>query len=133
MSLFVRRSRLALLTVAAAATTAAACYGHHGAGWVEQPPLFVDVVNHNTLDINVYTVHSGMRIRLGTVNALTVGHFRVAANQFGDGSLQLYASPIGATRGYLSETVYVTPGVVVTWTLQQVLSESSLVVSDTTS
>ncbi len=132
MSFLARRSRLALLTVTAMAA-AAGCYGHHGAGWVETPPLFVDVVNHNTLDINVYTVHSGMRMRLGTVNALTNGHFRVAATQFGDGSLQLYAAPIGATRGYLSETVYVTPGLVVTWTLEQVLSQSSLIVSDTTS
>lgn len=132
MSHIPRRFRTALLMVAAAAASAG-CYAHHGAGWVQPAPVSVDVVNHNTLDINVYTVHSGMRIRLGTVNGLTNGHFQVQANQFGDGSLQLYASPIGGARGYLSETVYVTPGLIVTWTLEQVLSQSALVVRDTTS
>lgn len=126
-----RHLRTALLAAAALAT--AGCYAHHGAGFVQPPPVVVDIVNHNTLDINVYTVHSGMRMRLGTVNGLTSGHFQVAANQFGDGSLQLYASPIGGSRGFLSETVYVTPGLLVIWTLESVLPQSSLVVRDTAS
>lgn len=126
-----RSSRAVLLTLAAVATTG--CYARHAGGWVEPAPVYIDVVNHNSLDVDVYTLHSGMRMRLGTVVSATTVHFKASSREFADGSLQLFASPIGSSHGFLSETVYVQPGVVVTWTLEQSLTQSSLVVRDTTS
>lgn len=124
---------LRAVPLALAVLAAGGCYARHAGGWTEPAPVYIDVYNHNSLDINVYTVHSGMRMRLGTVVAATAGHFKAASREFADGSMQLYAAPIGANRGYLSETIYVQPGVVVTWTLEQSLPQSSLVVRDTTS
>ena len=130
MPRFSRSFRAVPLTLAALAMMG--CYARHVGGWVEPAPVYIDIVNHNSSDMDVFTVHSGMRIRLGTVVAATTVHFKTASREFADGSMQLYASPIGGPRGYLSEMIYVQPGVVVTWTLEQSLMQSSLVVRDTT-
>ena len=124
----VRRVSFALVLLLGMSTVA--CY-HRGANAEDAEPVYVDVTNHNPSDMNIYLVHAGMRIRLGTVTTEMTGHFKLKAHEFGDGSFQLLASPLGGSRGFLSEMVYPQSGQTVTWTLEVVLIQSTLTIQDT--
>ena len=97
----------------------------------ESTMVTVNVVNHNSLDMTIYTVRQGFRDRLGSVTAATTGTFRVRLRQLGaGGDLQLFADPIGSTRGYTSEIVHLFVGQTVDWTLESDLARSFLSVRD---
>ncbi|HET7457594.1 MAG TPA: hypothetical protein VFJ74_08055 [Gemmatimonadaceae bacterium] len=93
-------------------------------------PVTVSVENRNHLDVIVYAVHEGgARERLGLVTSGSVGRFnlpRRAAARGGD--LYLVAHPVGTNDNYLSDRVNPQPGQRVTWTLQQGMERSSIVV-----
>ncbi len=125
---------LFLLLVAATAFAASGCY-HRGVGnqEEEEEPVYVAVTNHNSLDMTIYVVRSGMRMRLGMVTTTSTGHYKLTMAQVGgDGSFQLLASPIGGRRPFYSDMLHVAPGQVVEWNLEMSLPQSSLVVRDTT-
>ena len=92
--------------------------------------MTVSVENRNHLDVIVYAVHEGgARERLGLVTSGSIGRFnlpRRAAARGGD--LYLVAHPVGTNDNYLSDRVNPQPGQRVTWTLQQGMERSSIVV-----
>lgn len=75
------------------------------------PEVTVEVDNHNWSDMVVYAVRGGMRVRLGTVSAMSRGRFPVPRSALASsGQLRLFADPIGSSRGYLSDAISVRPG-----------------------
>ncbi len=119
------------LAVMALAIASSACFQHHAAGWVDEEPIYISVSNHNSMDMDIYAVHEGMRTRLGTVVTSSTGHFKAKSSQFGGyGDFQLYAHPIGSRSGLFSERVVASPGTIVEWSIEAVLAQSTLVVRD---
>lgn len=86
------------------------------------------VENRHWLDVNIYLMRGGQRIRrLGTVTALGTQTFRAPANQVVHvADLYLLADPIGSRGSYRSETMMIGPGQRVDWTLANVLHRSAL-------
>jgi hypothetical protein len=86
------------------------------------------VVNHNTLDMTIFNVRQGRRERLGQVTSLSTASFKLHVNRLPANELQLYADPLGATRGTTSEIVRISPGDTVEWTLQSDLGRSHVTI-----
>lgn len=71
----------------------------------------VVVENNNFADVNVYAIHSGQRIRLGTVTGNTTRTFAVPRTLVGSGVLvRFLADFIGSSRAPVSEEVVIWPG-----------------------
>ena len=89
--------------------------------------ITVRIANNNQLDVTVYAVNQGMRVRIGTVTSTSTAHFEIPLRQIGSaGEFRLLADPIGSTRTVTSEVVHVFPGQVVEWMLAPDLRQSSL-------
>lgn len=84
----------------------------------ETPPATettLRVENQAFLDMNVYVVRSGQRVRLGTVSGNSTRVFTLSQALVGlGGELQFLADPVGSPRIALSESIVVTPGDTVT-------------------
>jgi len=76
----------------------------------------ITVINHNVLDMTLYSVRQGGRERLGDVTAAMSSSFKVPLRRFPGNELQLYADPIGSNRGVTSEILHLSGGDVVEWT-----------------
>ena len=85
------------------------------------------IANNNQLDVTVYAVNQGLRVRIGTVTSTSTAHFELSLRQIGaTGEFRLLADPIGSTRTVTSEIVHVFPGQTVEWMLAPDLRQSSL-------
>jgi len=85
----------------------------------------VEVENHNSSDMTVYLVTSGLPQRLGMVTAMSTGSFTFRAQRLNTaGSVRLRALPVAGTA-HTSEPILVQPGQTITWTLQSDLDTSS--------
>jgi hypothetical protein len=101
------------LSLAAAALVAivAACTGTGKNAPTPQPVTTVHVQNQAFIDVDVFAVYSGSRVRLGTVTANGAANFRIPATVVGPGrDLQFLADPIGSVRQGVSFAIYVRPG-----------------------
>ena len=88
------------------ALAAPAC--HRGAVAAINPraEVAVNVENQNFLDMNVYLVRSGQRIRLGTVPGLTSRVLMLRPEYVGYGAeLQFEVHPNGGRANPISETI----------------------------
>jgi hypothetical protein len=71
----------------------------------------LEVENRSFLDMNVYVVSGGTRIRLGRASGNATTEFVIPANLiFGATSLQFIADPIGAGRLPVSDNITVSEG-----------------------
>jgi hypothetical protein len=78
----------------------------------------VKVQNQNYLDMNVYVVRGGQRIRIGTVTGLSTQVFMLRPDMIGPASdVQFEIHPIGGRRNTRSETISVQPGDVIELTI----------------
>jgi|SRR5258706_4074697 len=68
------------------------------------------VVNQNFLDMNVYVLPGGQRIRLGTVPGLSTQVFTIPAYLVRGSPLQFEVHPIGGLGNPRTETISVQPG-----------------------
>ena len=98
----------ALLTVA---LLSAGC-GHAMRSAPREPELrtTVRVQNHNFLDMNVYVLQGGQRIRLGTVPGLSTQVFTIPAHLVRNPPLQFEVHGIGGRGNPRTETISVQPG-----------------------
>src|SRR5436190_23347033 len=104
---------LLLLTLATAA-----CHRGAVAPINPQAEVAVTVDNQNFLDMNVFLVRGGQRIRLGTVPGLTQRILMVRPELIGyDTGLQFELHPIGGRAKPVSETISVRPGDVIHLTI----------------
>ena len=85
----------------------------------KQPPASVDpdaptsltVENHGFLDVNVYVIRSGTRIRLGQASGNDTETFVIPAHLVQSGiSLRFQADPIGARAAPVTQDIVVFPG-----------------------
>jgi len=68
------------------------------------------VENQNFLDMNVYVIRGGQRIRLGTVPGLSHETFTIPAYVVRSSPLQFEIHPIGGLANPRTETISVQPG-----------------------
>jgi hypothetical protein len=93
----------------------------------ENTDVPLEVSNHNWLDIIIYVVRDGERMRVGIANASSQASFTLPARLLGQGrELRLLGHPIGGTGGTITETVTVQPGQWIEWTLESDLSRSAI-------
>jgi hypothetical protein len=98
--------------------------GYRDAGRAE-----IIVQNSNWLDMNVYAVRGGSRMRLGTVTSMGRERFRLPRYMVeGIGGLQLVADPIGSRDVYSSQPIMISPGQRIEWKLENNLALSSFAV-----
>jgi len=101
-----------------AALTAAACHRGAVAPINPQAEVAVSVENQNFLDMNVFLIRGGQRLRLGMVPGLTSRILMVRPELIGYGAeLQFELHPIGGRENPVSETITVHPGDVIHLTI----------------
>ena len=97
---------------------AAACHRGAVAPINPQAEVAVTVDNQNFLDMNVFLIRGGQRIRLGMVPGLTQRILMVRPELIGYGTeLQFELHPIGGRSNPVSETMTVHPGDVIHLTI----------------
>jgi hypothetical protein len=100
------------------ALATAACHRGAVAPINPQAEVAVSVDNQNFLDMNVFLIRGGQRIRLGTVPGLTSRILMVRPELIGYGTeLQFEVHPIGGRSNPISETITVRPGDVIHLTI----------------
>lgn len=78
----------------------------------------VRVENHAWMDMTIYAVASGQRVRLGSVSGNTTGVLSIPPGVVGLGrSLTFVADPLGSSRTSSSFEIYVRPGEEITLTI----------------
>lgn len=83
-------------------------------GAVPRAETMVRVENQDFLDMNVYVVRSGQRIRLGNVPGLSTRILQLPASLVGGGAdLRFLVDPVGSSRTPISQEIFVQPGDVV--------------------
>jgi hypothetical protein len=106
------RGALLSLVVAGGVLPAAGC-ARRGAKSAQQDsaPTTVRVRNQGFLDVNVYVVRGGQRVRLGTVTGNSTQVLRIPEFLLsGATPLRFLADPIGTQRQPVSDEIVVTPG-----------------------
>jgi hypothetical protein len=90
-------------------------------------PATVRVANHNWLDVNVYAVQGGTRVRLGSVTSMSSGTFQLPARfLLQSAAVRLLVDPIGSTEGHMTEGVMVQGGQQISFSVQNALQFSSV-------
>ena len=106
------------VALAFAALAAPACHRGAVAPINPQAEVAVNVENQGFLDMNVYLIRSGQRIRIGTVPGLTTSILMVRPEYVGYGTeLRFEVHPIGGRGNPISESVSVRPGDVIHLTI----------------
>jgi len=101
-------------TLVLVALAAAACHRGAVAPINPQAEVAVTVDNQNFLDMNVFIIRGGQRIRLGTVPGLTSRILMVRPELIGYGTdVQFELHPIGGRSNPVTETISVHPGDVI--------------------
>jgi hypothetical protein len=75
-----------------------------------QAQTTVKVENHNFLDMDVFVLQGGQRIRLGTVTGLSSQVFRIPDYVVRSSPVQFELHPIGGRGNPRTETISVQPG-----------------------
>ena len=97
---------------------AGACHRGAVAPINPQAEVAVSVDNQNFLDMNVFLIRGGQRIRLGTVPGLSSRILMVRPDLIGYGTeLQFELHPIGGRSNPVTETISVHPGDVIQLTI----------------
>ncbi len=93
-------------------------------------PATVRVANYNWLDVNVYAVQGGTRVRLGSVTSMSNGTFQLPARFLQQSSpVRLLVDPIGSTEGHMTEGIMVQSGQQISFSVQNALQFSSISVA----
>ena len=91
------------------------------------PGMTLDVRNHNVLDMRVFLVRDGQRLRVGTVPSMTRQVFQVSPEMLGGAlQLQLVADPIGSRDAFSTPPITVETGATIEWQVENDLSFSSV-------
>lgn len=88
-----------------------ACAPAAAPGRDAQAPATVEIDNQAFLDVNVYAIRSGQRMRLGTVAGLTTRTFVIPRTLVGTGAVvRFQADFIGSDRAPVSEEMMIWAG-----------------------
>jgi hypothetical protein len=107
-----------------------ACGPHRGgpAARAEAPAdVTLQVTNHNFLDVTVFVVHDGARLRVGLVTGSSTQSFTLPGRMVAlSHELALVGEPVGSRAVARTETLLVQPGQRIEWTLESDLRRSSV-------
>lgn len=70
-------------------------------------PVSVHVTDNNLLDVDVYAIGHGEELWLGRATSLTPTTFHLPEWFVNHGSMQILVDPVGASRRYYSDPVFV--------------------------
>ena len=92
-------------------TGASAC-SKQPAGPVDpMAPAFVEVQNQAFLDMTIYVIRSGQRVRLGQVTGNSTATFELPRTMVNPGlPIRFQADPVGSSRAPFSQEIGVSPG-----------------------
>jgi hypothetical protein len=88
----------------------------------------VRVINHNTLDMHVYAITGSQMQSLGVVSSLSQAAYELPAHAVATGDVRIFADPIGARTGYITDRIVFSPGDQVEVTIENNLALSNYVV-----
>lgn len=92
-------------------------------------PVTVEVENRAWSTMHVYVISGGQWESLGQVSSQTTETYEIGASMMATtDEIRLAADPVGSTRAYFSDPILVRPGDRVSWTLQNNLAMSSVMV-----
>ena len=93
-------------------------------------PAMLKVSNYNWMDVVVYAVQGGTRVRLGQVTTMSSATFRIPARMTSNNveTVRLMVDPVGSTEGWQSEGISVRAGQQVQFNVQNSLAFSSVFV-----
>jgi len=94
-------------------------------GTAHPPAIAVQVRNNNYLDVVVYALRDGGRMRLGTVTGKCDATLKVDSDVATSQGLRLQADPIGSLESYVTDVIYAEPGTVIVLDVASVLTMSS--------
>jgi hypothetical protein len=95
--------------------------GRGSGNTAQNQPTVVQVDNQGFLDMDVYVVRSGQRIRLGTATGNSKTNLTIPASLIsGLTPLRFVADPIGGRRASVSQEITVAPGDTVVLTIPPV-------------
>jgi hypothetical protein len=129
--------------VAASLTLGACAAGGNGAGAARLPdgpspghaanavePATLKVSNYNWMDVVVYAVQGGTRVRLGQVTTMSTANFRIPSRMVSNGveTVRLMVDPVGSTEGWQSDGISIHAGQQVQFNVQNSLAFSSVFV-----
>jgi len=78
-------------------------------------PVLID--NQNYSDMDIYLLQGGQPVLVGQASGLSKTTLTIRNVILGSGRLRLLAQPIGATRPIRTQTLIVSPGESVFWTI----------------
>jgi hypothetical protein len=103
---------LLLLVIAACSTIP------RGEGTGAEEETTVRVENHAWMDMTIYAIADGQRVRLGSVTGSTTAVLRIPSRVVGLGrNVSFVADPLGSSRTSTSFEIYVRPGAEITLTI----------------
>jgi hypothetical protein len=101
--------------------TACKTFSHGSGGADQNQPAVLQVDNQGFLDMTVYGVRSGQRVRLGIATGNSKTNFTIPPSLVtGLTSLRFVADPIGGPRASVSQEITVAPGDTVVLTIPPV-------------
>jgi hypothetical protein len=126
-----RRRRWLRTTLLLVATSAVGCHRGGVGARAEQDSwngeMTVRVVNHSWLDVTVYLLQGTRRDRIGSATATSTTTFRISLRRLtSGGEYRLFGDPVGSRTTVRSEPLHAQDGDVVTWTLEDDLSRSTV-------
>ena len=123
------RRRFRVAASAALLLFATGCSAKRGLPHPVDDTIVIRIANNHPLDVTVYAVNLGMRVRLGTVSTASSQRFTIALHEINpSGELRLLADPVGSRRSTLSEPIQVFAGQTVEWVLAVDLRQSALTI-----
>jgi hypothetical protein len=90
-----------------------------------RPAIVVEVHNNNYLDVVVYALRDGGRLRLGTVTGHCDATLKASSAHMAPQGFRLEADPVGSLDTYVTDVIYVDAGTVVVLDVGSVLSMST--------
>lgn len=89
-------------------------------------PATVEITNEHWQDLNIFTVRSGMRMRLGTVTSFSTVTFELPRWALVADDVRLLAEPIGSRRQLFTDRLIVWSGDLIVWNVRNNLALSRL-------
>jgi len=100
-----------VLLVMALVAGVSACSNGQAAPVDPMAPTYVEVQNRAFLDMTIYVVRSGQRVRLGQVSGNSTATFELPKTMVNPGlPIRFQADPIGSSRTPFSQEISVNPG-----------------------
>lgn len=92
-------------------------------------PTTIVVENRNWSDARVFLVRSGARFRLGTVTSMSTQRFRLRQPLTNGSRIKVLAELIGSQETLSTDEIVVEDGLLIEWSIENVLSNSSFFVT----